>query len=289
MKTLPFNTIEIPMIVEDDITYLQISDVELACKMRLNMHESRGFFPKKFNKRVCIDITQLIKRLSNINKKKDSDLRNSFQILLKSMLPNDINSSLVVEMLGYTPDIQTVIADRAGICYDNETDDPDKLIRRLKLNKHLATFRFAHVTFQISNFSRACSMQVLRHAFLDYLQRSQRYVNEFQFDYVIPPSIANHPEAIVRFKQAMKEDQDHYDFLVKQCKIRPEDARYVLPNACHTKMNIVGNIQAWYDFLYGDAGRLQKAAQWEIRAIAVEIEKHLMSIAPDIFGEIDEK
>lgn len=62
-----------------------------------------------------------------------------------------------------------------------------------------------------------------------------------------------------------------------------KDARYVLPNACHTKMNIVGNVQAWYDFLYGDAGRLQKAAQWEIRAIAIEIEKHLASIAPDIF------
>lgn len=188
-----------------------------------------------------------------------------------------------VELLEYTPNLQTVIADRAGICYDNETKDPDKLVRRLKLNKHLATFRFAHVTFQISEFSRNCSMQMLRHAFLDYLQRSQRYVKEFQFDYVIPPAIENHTEACTRFTEAMEQAQEHYDFFVKECNLRAEDARYVLPGACHTKMNIVGNVQAWYDFLYGDAGRLQKAAQWEVREIAVEISKHLHTIAPDIF------
>ena len=204
-----------------------------------------------------------------------------------------------VELINATPNIETVIAKASGICYANETTDPQKLIRRLKLSRHLATFRFAHITFQVSEFSRSCSMQMLRHAFLDYLQRSQRYVKEFQFDYVTPPNIAGNTKKVNFanndfevfdqtvedvYKTHMQACQFVYDLLLDS-GIKAEDARYVLPNACHTAMNIVGNIQAWYDFLYGDAGRLQKAAQWEIRDIALQIERHLIILAPNIFGE----
>jgi len=189
-----------------------------------------------------------------------------------------------VELINSTPDIEYIIAKSAGVCYDNDTTDPQKLVRRLKLNKHLATFRFAHVTFQVSEFSRSCSMQMLRHAFLDYLQRSQRYVKEFQFEYVTPKTIENNQEAENLYDHLMLNIQDSYDELIS-LGIPKEDARYVLPNACHTKMNVVGNVQAWYDFLYGDAGRLQKAAQWEIREIAVEIERQLTILAPNIFGD----
>lgn len=193
-----------------------------------------------------------------------------------------------VELVNSSSNIEEIIATSAGICYDNETSDPEKLVRRLRLSKHLATFRFAHVTFQVSEFSRSCSMQMLRHAFLDYLQRSQRYVKEFQFEYVIPPAIEAMPEAKRIFIAGMEDDQMRYNLLMKLDGIRAEDARYILPNACYTKMNIVGNIQAWYDFLYGDAGRLQKAAQWEIREIAEEIERQLKELAPNIFINPDE-
>ena len=190
-----------------------------------------------------------------------------------------------VKLLNYTPNLETVIAERAGICYDNETNDTKKLIRRLKLNKHLATFRFAHVTFQISEFSRSCSMQILRHAFLDYLQRSQRYVKEFGFEYVVPPSIKSHSDKDVPeiFRQAMIVADSAYRDLM-EAGVKAEDARYVLPNACYTKMNITGSVQAWYDFLRGSgAGRLQDAAQWEIKEIACLIDKELHVIAPNIF------
>lgn len=188
-----------------------------------------------------------------------------------------------VELLNYPEDLETIIAKAAGICYDSKVNNPKQLVRRLKADGHLATFRFAHITFQVSEFSRSCSMQVLRHKFLDFLQRSQRYCKEFEFDYVIPPSIQSNKKALYLFKQAMEYDQEIYDELINQ-GIKAEDARYVLPNACHTAMNITGSVQAWYDFLYGNAGRLQKAAQWEIRAIAIEIEKQLAEIAPTIFS-----
>lgn len=204
-----------------------------------------------------------------------------------------------VKLKQHTPDLELVIAREAGICYDSNVTNPKQLVKRLKADGHLATFRFAHVTFQVSDFSRTCSMQMLRHAFLDYLQRSQRYCKEFQFEYVTPPSIKNSEELVCHpndmaecslvspkelYDQLMYQIQLVYDTLERTKGIKAEDARYVLPNSCYTKMNITGNVQAWWDFLYGNAGRLQKAAQWEVREVAVEIEKQLAEIAPNIFG-----
>ena len=191
-----------------------------------------------------------------------------------------------VELIDCTDNIELKIAKAAGICYDSNVDNPKQLVRRLKADGHLATFRFGYVTFRVSDFSRSCSMQMLRHKFLEYLQRSQRYVKEFQFEYVTPHSISENSAADYAYRDLMERIQETYDDLI-QMGIKAEDARYVLPNSCYTKMNVIGSVQAWWDFLYGDAGRLQKAAQWEIREVAQEIEKHLNILAPNIFGGKD--
>ena len=191
-----------------------------------------------------------------------------------------------IELIDYTPDLEGKIAQMARICYGKEEDQSSSasLIKRLKRDGHFATMRFGHITFQFSEFSRSCSMQVLRHKFLDVLQRSQRYVKEVDFEYTTPPSIYEGSDhALQLYTDAMFSAQGAYDSLIAE-GIKAEDARYVLPNACHTKMNIVGSVQAWHDFLHGDAGRLQKAAQWEVREIAVEVDKQLATISPNIFG-----
>lgn len=185
-----------------------------------------------------------------------------------------------VELLDHTADVEEKISEMAAICYDSKGAN----VKRLKRDGHFATFRFGYATFQISEMSRSTSMQMLRHKFLDFLQRSQRYVKEMQFEYVTPPSIAANDTAANAFHTSMREAEWTYDFLIKEEGIKAEDARYVLPNACYTKMNVTGSIQAWYDFLYGNAGRLQKAAQWEIREVAKEIERHLITISPTVFG-----
>lgn len=181
-----------------------------------------------------------------------------------------------------TPDIERNIAECASICYDSKVTKPEQLVKRLKHDSHFATFRFGSVVFEISEMSRAASMQMLRHKFLDFLQRSQRYVKEFGFEYVTPPEIKDNPTARVEYNYLMREAELVYTRLVGW-GIKAEDARYVLPNACYTKMNVTGSIQAWWDFLYGDAGRLQPKAQWEIREFAQEIERQLKIIAPTIF------
>ena len=70
--------------------------------------------------------------------------------------------------------------------------------------------------------------------------------------------------------------------LPKAERIKKENARFVLPQATMTEINISGNLQAWLDFVNL---RTDKAAQWEIREVALEIKRQLAGIAPRIFGD----
>ena len=188
-----------------------------------------------------------------------------------------------VELTDITTNAELFIAEQAGICYDSTVTKPNQLLKRLKADGHLATFRFANASFKVTEISRACSMQLLRHAFISVLQRSQRYCKEDNAGFVTPPSIEADSEAWKCFNLAINDAQYAYDRLIG-LGIRAEDARYVLPNATHTQMALTGNLQAFYDLLYGNAGRLQKAAQWEVREVAIEIEKILHQECPNIFG-----
>ena len=188
-----------------------------------------------------------------------------------------------VRLIHATPDLEIMIAKCAGICYDSKVSEPKKLLRRLKADGHFATFRFAHVSFEISGISRACANQMVRHKFLDFLQRSQRYCNESNAEYIIPDDVCGITDVAVVYANAIIQAKDSYKQLL-HLGIKKEDARAVLPLCVSTSLNVVGSVQAWWDFLYGNAGRLQPKAQWEIRELAQEIERQLIVIAPNIFG-----
>ena len=185
-----------------------------------------------------------------------------------------------VELEDYTADAEWKISRYAGICYNSKGAN----IKRLKADGHLATFRFAYATFKVSEVSRACAMQHLRHKFLEFLMRSQRYVKEKQFNFVIPESIKQGGSLANDYIDFMEDTQDMYELLIAR-GIKAEDARMILPNACFTEYYVVGNFQAWHDFLWGKAGRLQKAAQWEIKEVALGIQEKLALIAPNIFED----
>lgn len=189
-----------------------------------------------------------------------------------------------VKLIDHTQDAELKIAKAAGICYNSSVTKPTQLLKRLKKDGHLATMRFANATIHVSEISRACSMQLLRHAFISVLQRSQRYCKESEFGFVIPPEVERDSVAKDLYLLSMKNAQHTYDELIIS-GMKAEDARYVLPNACYTEMVLTGNFQAWIDLLYGKASRLDKHAQWEIRYVAQKIQKLLEGIAPTIFKE----
>ena len=60
-----------------------------------------------------------------------------------------------------------------------------------------------------------------------------------------------------------------------------EDARFLLPNACETKIVVTMNVRSLFNFF---RHRCCNRAQWEIRAVANEMLRQCMEVAPHIFS-----
>ena len=185
-----------------------------------------------------------------------------------------------VKLLQSTPNPEVFIGQMAGICYGKENSNDETCIKRAVhcVGKgHLSTLRFAHATFHISGISRVCSHQLVRSKHLDFLQRSQRYCDESTGTVIEPDYKSKGIEAI--YRRAVCESSIAYKALIES-GMKKEDARMILPQCVTTELIVVGNFQAWLDFINL---RDTKEAQWEIRAVAQEIKAQLSSIAPNIF------
>lgn len=185
-----------------------------------------------------------------------------------------------VELKFITPDAENFIGSMAGICYGSNTDDVTKNVKRAAKcaqDGHLATLRFAHATFHVSGISRACSHQFVRSKHLDFLQRSQRYCKENDTDFVVPYLSLDQSAEVGKHNAYCL---SLYNKLIAD-GVKKEDARFVLPEATTTELVVVGNLQAWLDFI---KLRADKHAQWEIRAVAKEINNQLHQQCPNIFG-----
>lgn len=141
-----------------------------------------------------------------------------------------------------------------------------------------------------------CSHQLVRHRIASYSQKSQRYVNETQFDYVTPHSIENIDSARDRYEHLMTYIQVEYNSIRDELinyhidndgmdpkmaeKAANEDARMVLPNACCTSIIVTMNVRSLFNFF---KHRCCNRAQWEIREIADEMYKLCYMVAPNIF------
>lgn len=190
-----------------------------------------------------------------------------------------------VTLKRYTIDAVNAIGDDAAICYDGKTDKESNIKRatHCKNKGHLVTLRFAYATFNISGISRVCSHQLVRVAHAGILQESQRYVEQTNIEWIIPPSLESMPHQLeMNWYDLLESCERFYNLCIKS-GMKKEDARYILPQSCITQLNMTGNFQMWRDLLNN---RTKKAAQWEIREVAIAIQNELHKIAPEIFDEI---
>jgi len=195
-----------------------------------------------------------------------------------------------VILLSYTPNPDQLVAAAARLCYSpvgadqlQETMTPKqvkKLVDDLLEMGHESPIEHVNFTFAIEGVSRALSHQLVRHRIASYSQQSQRYVSEKAFDYIIPPSIANQPEAEEVFLRQMQIIQDSYNQMLAW-GIPKEDARYLLPNACETKLVMTMNARSLYNFF---TKRLCMRAQWEIRQMAELMRNELLQVSPLLFS-----
>ena len=199
-----------------------------------------------------------------------------------------MEKQLKIELLSITPNAEEFIGKCSSICYDSSTEQSACVKRAAACvdKGHLATLRFAHAVFNVSDKSRACSHQFVRSKHLDCLQRSQRYCKESDTKMCFPMGISNTGDTweIAEIYNDAYQDSLYYYNKLLALGIRKEDARFVLPEATYTEMNVVGNLQAWKDFIELRSG---KHAQWEIREVAITINNILAKECPNIFKEIN--
>lgn len=144
-------------------------------------------------------------------------------------------------VLTATANPMDVIGIAAGMCYGKPTPSP-KRVRRCAENGHMSVFEHASATLKIEGISRACLAQLTRHRIASYSVMSQRYckVDAGSLWYVTPPSVVG-TDAELRFRAQTSDAMWSYQAAIEE-GMKPEDARYLLPEA--TKTSLVMTINA---------------------------------------------
>jgi thymidylate synthase (FAD) len=203
-----------------------------------------------------------------------------------------VNIAMMVSLLQYTPDPESSVALAARLCYSSASIDELKekisrsdirnFLEKIMSLGHQSVLEHASFTFGIDGLSRVTSHQLVRHRIASFSQQSQRYVShEERFAAVIPPTIAASPEFLARFEEELASMHKAYADMVA-AGIPAEDARYILPNATETKIIVTMNAR---ELLHFFRLRCCERAQWEIRAMAVEMLRLVKEAAPIIFRD----
>lgn len=219
-----------------------------------------------------------------------------------------------VTLIAHTPDPEKTVAAAAKLCYSPASietvmegltqEKTESFLTMLGEIGHQSPVEHASFTFGIEGVSRALLAQITRHRIASYSVQSQRYVKESSFDYVLPPQIEAVPEARAEFLRAMENAQASYETIAAILaqkrreenlargmeekaaaraaeKTAIEDARFVLPNACDTKLMLTMNARSLQNFF---RHRCCSRAQWEIRELARQMLELVLPVAPTLFA-----
>jgi len=204
---------------------------------------------------------------------------------------------LHVELLASTPLPEQVCALGAKLCYAKadvnalrervSAQDQSAFLEKIMQSGHLSVLEHASFTFAIEGVSRVLLAQLTRHRIASFSVQSQRYVSlAGNFSYIVPPAIkALGPDAEAKYHEQMAQMQKWYidwqQALGAKGESSNEDARFVLPNACETRLVLTMNTR---ELLHFFELRCCSRAQWEIRALAGEMLRLCKQTAPVLFA-----
>jgi thymidylate synthase (FAD) len=195
-----------------------------------------------------------------------------------------------VTLLYHTQDPERAVATAARLCYapvgaaelmENMGEErARKVLATIMASGHFSTLEHVSYTFAIDGVSRALTHQLVRHRLASFNQQSQRYVAfDEQPDVVVPATVDADPELRQLFDAAIEVAYAAYARLV-EAGVPAEDARYLLPNACESKIVVTMNIR---ELLHFFELRCCNRAQWEIRELAEQMLALVTPTAPYIF------
>ncbi|MBI5874189.1 MAG: FAD-dependent thymidylate synthase [Candidatus Omnitrophica bacterium] len=213
--------------------------------------------------------------------------------------------SLNVRLLEMTQDPIALIYAACRQCYsakfaaemfDEKDENPKKqaeFIRKVVASGHESPLEHVKFTFAIEGVSRALTHQLVRHRIASFSQQSQRYVKETNFDYIVPPSIAEDKDLESEFLSIMGSIQASYNKLLEKFKAKGrvgeranEDVRFVLPQAAETKIVVTMNTRELIHFFHQ---RCCARAQWEIKRLAARMLSLCIENLPEVFSEVGAK
>ena len=194
------------------------------------------------------------------------------------------------------------LAEYAGrICYMSQANPAKRTtaeyLENIKKQGHGSVLEHAVYVLLIEGISRSCSHELVRHrAGFGYSQLSQRYVDESQAAFVVPPAIAGDEQleadwlaqvtaaqvAYVKAVERLMEKHAGVADKIHRRKMAREAARSVLPNAAETKIIVSANVRAWRTMLELRCG---EGAEREIRRMAVAALRLFQKEAPAFFSD----
>ena len=210
-----------------------------------------------------------------------------------SIRAGDDESSAIVE----------ISARLCYMSYGRGRRDITAFIDNLLSSKDGSVFEHVNYGFVFTGVSRSLTHELVRHrAGFAFSQRSQRYVDEAEAAFVLPPALASESDEGARafkiLEDALETAADSYVGLVEALhealpremfdsatdrrKAIRQAARAVLPNATETKIFVTANVRAWRHFI---EMRAASFADWEIRSLALEVLEVLQKEAPLLFGD----
>jgi len=204
--------------------------------------------------------------------------------------------SLKVQLIRHTGEPEQVVALGARLCYSGKgldslmeriaEDEQSEFIGGVIQSGHLSVLEHAAFTFAVEGVSRMLMAQLTRHRIASFSVQSQRYVSKAKgFGYIIPPSIrALGEDAVQEYEAQMRVIQEWYVLWQERMGGKGEqanqDARFVLPGACETRLVLTMNAR---ELLHFFSLRCCRRAQWEINSLADEMLRLAGAAAPTLF------
>ena len=210
---------------------------------------------------------------------------------------------LPVNWLGESSDGERLAEFAGRLCYMSQKNPASRATREylenIKKQGHGSVLEHANYSLLLEGVSRSLTHELVRHrAGFAYSQLSQRYVDESEANFVMPPAILGDESLETAWQQQVETAQKSYVALVEQLmtryawvsdkihrrKMAREAARGVLPNSTETKIVVTGNARAWRTML---ELRSSEGAEFEIRRCAIAIIRILAHEAPGFFSDFE--
>jgi thymidylate synthase (FAD) len=210
---------------------------------------------------------------------------------------------LPVQWLGESTDGERLAEFAGRLCYMSQRNPAGRSTRdylgNILKQGHGSVLEHANYSLLLEGISRSLTHELVRHrAGFAYSQLSQRYVDESEAAFVVPPAIIGDEALEQAWRTQMESAKAAYIALVDDLmeryawvsdkvhrrKMAREAARGVLPNSTETKIVVTANVRAWRTMLELRCG---EGAEQEIRRLGILILRTMQVEVPAFFGDFE--